>query len=172
MSSTSLVEFKDGVADECHEFCNSWGGAARIWDALFETYIPKKHEYDMWMTAAQDERLWQVWKDERLRECERIAYWFCCDNALVKRENFAAMASALREFATLHPVPGKVCHLEAYAKVFDSAKCDAIGLHATSVCENPWYEWDQEKDESVPYNFLTGGKHWFVFDRATEVAAT
>lgn len=171
MSSTELIEFKDNVASESYEFRNSWGGAARIWHSLFESYIEKKHEYDNWMTAAKDGRLWKVWRDDRVSDAERVVYWMCCDNALVKRENFAAMASALREFATKHPVDGNVCHLEAWAKVFDESDAEAIGLYATSVGDNPWHGWNEETYENEPYDIGKGDKHWFVFDRLNEFNA-
>lgn len=41
---------------------------------------------------------------------------------------------------------------------------DAIGVHTTSICENPWMEWDEELDESVPYDIAKGEKHWFLFE--------
>lgn len=172
MSSTSLVEFKNGVADTCHEFRNSWGGFGRVMDSLFQKYVPKKHEYDSWLLAAEDGRMWKVCKDERLSEAERIVYAFCCDNALVKKEDFPAMAKALREFTEQNPVESRVCHLEAFAKVFDEAKGDAMGLHGTSICENPWVSWDEESDEPAPYSIATGNKHWFVFESLCDFAAT
>jgi len=165
MSSTELIEFHNGVADNSYEFKNSWGGSARIWDSLFKAYIPKEQEYDNWIQAAQDNRLWSVWKNNRLSNAERLVYWFSCDNALVAKENFTEMASALREFATKHPCTDKVCHLENFAKVFNESDADAIGLHGTSVVENPWFNWCEEQGESIPYDITKGNKHWFVFER-------
>ncbi len=164
MSSVSLVEFVDGVAANWHEFSNSWGGAARVWQTLFEKYIPKKSEWDGFLTAADDGRLWKVCRDERLSDAERIVYGFCCDDALVKRGDFRRMADALREFARQNPVSGVVCHMEGFAKVFDDASGDAIGLYATSVGEDPWTTYDDKKDEYAPYDIRTGSKHWFLFD--------
>ncbi len=170
MTTTSLVEFVNGVADAQYEFQNSWGGAARIWGSLFSKYIPKQHEYDNWMQAAEDKRLWGICKDPRLSDAERIVYAFSMDNALVKKEDFAAMAKALREFVEQNPREG-ICHLEAFAKVFDESQGDAIGLHATSICENPWIEWSEELDESVPYDIAKGEKHFFVFESLSDFAA-
>lgn len=119
MTTTSLIEFKDGVAAGEYEFGNSWGGADRAWDSLFKKYIPKKFEYDNWLLAAEDKRLWTLGKDPRLSDAERAVYYFFCDNALVKKKDFPKMAKALREFIENHPVDGKVDHLEAFAKVFD-----------------------------------------------------
>ena len=164
MTTTSLIEFKDGVADGEYEFGNSWGGAARAWDSLFKKYIPKKFKYDNWMLAAEDKRLWTLGKDPRLSDAERSVYYFFCDNALVKKEDFPRMAQALREFIENHPVDGKVDHLESFAKVFDQATGDAIGVHTTSICENPWIEWDEEGDGEIPYDIAKGEKHWFLFE--------
>lgn len=170
MTTTSLIEFVDGVAQAEYEFGNSWGGAARVWDSLFKKYIPKKHEFDNWMQAAEDKRLWSVCEDPRLSDAERMVYAFTMDNALVKKDDFAAMAKALREFIQQNPRDG-VCHLEAFAKVFEESEGDAMGLHATSVCENPWISCDEEQDESVPYNIATGEKHFFVFESLSDFAA-
>lgn len=171
MSTTSLIEFHDGVADVCHEFDNSWGGAAKIWGDLFEAYVEKKGKYDNWLTASQDKRLWQVHKDPRMSQPERLVYAFCCDNAIVKRENFQAMAEALRDFEARYPSDGHVSHLEGWAKVFEASDAEAIGLHATSVCENPWSDWDEEQDDEIAYDLNSGQKHWFVFEEFGPQAA-
>lgn len=169
LSTTSLVEFHDGKADFWHEFRNSWGGAARIWHALFKAYVPKSSEYDSWIMAAEDGRLWKLAEDERLDSNERLAYLFCCDNALVKREFFAEMAAALRVFTEKHPVVGQTCcHLSAWADVFDRSDAEAIGLHATSVCEDPWRAWNEEEDEYEPYSLKSGDRHWFISDVDSE----
>lgn len=177
MSSTSLIEFSESVASECYEYRNSWGGAARIWDALFEAYETKKHEYDNWLTASQDGRMWKIWEDERVDDSERLVYLFTCDNALVKNEDFKLLADALRHFTAKHPSNERVCHLAAWASVLDESKAKFMGLHATSVCENPWFGWTGETDESEPYDVEKGDKHWFITERLKEykdelVAAT
>jgi len=49
MSYAQLIIFKEGKANGGVEYRNAWGGSARIWDALFNSYVPKKHEYDSWL---------------------------------------------------------------------------------------------------------------------------
>jgi len=170
MSSTQLVEFRDGIAYGCTEYRNSWGGAARIWDSIWDKYGTKKHEYDNWLSAATDGRLWRLWETEGFSECEKLAYLFTCDNALVAKEDFKKVAIALRDFARIYPTTG-CCHLNAFADYFDASEGDAIGLYATTVTENPWFSWDEEKDESVPYELATGQRHWFIADRLSESAS-
>jgi len=169
MSSTKLVEFRNGVADDCTEFRNSWGGAARIWDSIWKAYGTNTHEFDNWLSAATDGRLWGLWASSDFIESEKIVYLFTCDNALVEKKDFSKIAAALREFESLHPCKG-VSHLSAWADLIESSDSEAIGLHATSVTENPWFEWDEETDETLPYNLNEGDKHWFVMDRMQEDA--
>lgn len=169
MSSTRLIEFVGGVASSQHELRNSWGGAARVWDAIFEKYGTKRHEYDNWLTAATDGRLWKLWDTCDFTEFEQWVYLFTCDNALVASKDFKKLAWALREFVKAYP-PRGVCHLSAFADFLEKSTAEAIGLYATTVTENPWLEWDEEKDEEVPYNITTGTKHWFIPDRLYEAA--
>lgn len=62
MSYAQLIIFKDGKADGGVEYRNAWGGSARIWDALFNAYVPKKTKYDSWtnMENGDDRRLWDL----------------------------------------------------------------------------------------------------------------
>lgn len=169
MSSTRLIQFRNGIADDCMEYRNSWGGASRIWDSIWSKYGTPKHEYDNWLTAATDGRLWKLWETEEFSESEKLVYLFTCDNALVAKEDFAKLAIALRDFAAKYPPKG-VCHLGAWADFLEASTAEAIGLHATTVTENPWFGWDEEKDESEPYDITKGDKHWWIGDRIKESA--
>lgn len=161
MSSTKLVQFKNGIANDCMEYHNSWGGAARIWDSIWNKYGTKNDEYDCWLNAASDGRLWKLWKTENFSEPEQWVYFFTCDNALVARKDFAKMANALREFVKQHPTVG-ICHLSDWADFIEQSTADAIGLYATSVLENPWFEYDEDKDECQGYDIDKGDKHWWI----------
>lgn len=160
MSNTILIEFRNGVPEDYTEYCNSWGGAARIWNSIWEKYGTKTHQYDNWMEAARDGRLWRLWNECECEfsKAEEMVYLFTCDNVLVAKEDFKELAVALREFASMHPTKG-VCHLNSWAKLIESSTAEAIGLHATTVTEDPWCKWDGERDESIPYDFTKGDKH-------------
>lgn len=173
MSTTELIEFENGTPANHHEFRNSWGGAARVWGALYDYYLKDaSRPYDNWLSATSqpgDRRLWDLAKDETISMPERAVHAFTFDNAIVRRENFERFAADLRTFAELHPTPGKVDHLNAWAEVFESSAYEAIGLHATSVNENPWYSWDEEADEPILFDLNERDDYFEVYQWLSEI---
>jgi hypothetical protein len=164
MSYCSIVTFQDGLPSDEAEFPNSWGGASRIWDALFEKYLKNPDiPYDMWFRAAEDGTLWKLADSEELSDCERAVLASTFDYAIITNENFARFAQHLREFVGMYPVPDKVDHLADWAAFIEDCNADVVGFHATSVGQNLWYKWDDEKDESVPYNLNDGQDHFDVY---------
>ena len=141
MSYTQLIIFKDRKPDGALEYRNAWGGSARIWDALFKAHVPKKHEFDSWICGTGDDRrLWDLALRENLPMFERAVHAFTFDHFYVRRENFNRFACDLRAFTEKYPAGACVDHLPAWAKWLDeNSGAEAIGLHGTSVSENPWY---------------------------------
>jgi hypothetical protein len=140
MSTATLIAFKDGKECGGVEFRNSWGGAARIWNALFAAYVPKKHQWDTWASSPDDRRLWDLATRQDLLLFERAVHAFTFDRFYVRRENFHKMAANLREFVAKYPAGESADHLPAWAKWLEDnpTNADAVGLYATSVSENPW----------------------------------
>lgn len=141
MSYCQLIAFKDGKVEGGIEFRNAWGGSARIWDALFKAHVPKKDKYDSFLTNnGNDRRLWDLATRQDLPVFERAVHAFTFDNFYVRREHFKDLASHLRLFVSKYPADGCVDHLPAWADWLDEqAAAEAVGLHGTSVSENPWY---------------------------------
>lgn len=140
MSYTQLIPFVDGKAQPGIEFRNAWGGAARIWDALFKAYVPKKHEYDSWVCSTDDRRLRDLAKRADLPKFERAVHVFTFDLFYVRNEHLRDLASDLRAFVQKYPVNGQVDHLPAFAKWLEEhGTVEAVGLYATSVGENLWH---------------------------------
>jgi len=182
MSYCQLIAFKGGQAHGGVEFRNSWGGSARIWDALFKTYVPKKHEYDSWLANnGNDERLWALARREDLPMFERAVHAFTFDRFYVRKENFAKFANDLRLFVAKHAVIGAcVDHLPAWANWLDSENgAEAVGLHGTSVSGNPWIRSkacptcgsDTEEDEAVPLSDGYEVYDWLSSLKVAEVAS-
>ena len=141
MSQTSLIIFAGGIPDSVVEFSNAWGGAARIWDSLFNAHIPKRHQYDTWLSGGRDDRrLWDLATNEGLQMFERAVHAFTFDLFYVRQDHFARFINDLALFAEKYPVPGRVDHLPAWAKWFgENMDVEAVGLHGTSVAENIWW---------------------------------
>lgn len=140
MSYTALIVFKDGKPHHNVEFRNSWGGAARIWDALFKSYIPKKHEYDSWIGGDSD-RLWDLVKRNELPLFERAVHAFTFNRFYVIKEHLTKLSEDIRLFVQKYPVlRSHVDHLPDWAKWLDEhPESEAVSLYATSVGENLWY---------------------------------
>ena len=141
MSYCALIIFVNGKPDGQVEYSNSWGGSARIWDALFKSYVPKKHEYDSWLTNnGNDRRLWDLALRQDMPMFERAVHAFTFDRFYVRKEHLGRLAGDLRKFVEKHPAAGgHVDHLRAWAKWLDEhGEVEAVGLHGTSVSENPW----------------------------------
>lgn len=163
MSYAALITFKEGKPDACIEYRNAWGGSARIWDALFKRYIPKKHEYDTWVNDPHDRRLWDLAKREDLQMFERAVHAFTFDRFYVRREHFGRLSLDLRLFVDTYPAGACVDHLPAWANWLDeNNEIEAVGLHGTSVSENIWYRPKEcphcgnNTDESEPVPLADG----------------
>lgn len=134
-----------------------------VWESLCDRYLDPEEQlfvFDRWPA---------LWKrvdegDIILRPWEHTVLRFTFDNALVRREDFDILAAALEMFQEAHQKSGSACHLRVWAQeireLVDGEM--AVGLHATSVNANPWYDYDEESEEYTPYNVNTGDRHWFI----------
>lgn len=175
MSHCEIIEFKDGKPVSSAEYKNSFGGAARIWDALFNAYLkdPAK-EFDSWLTRnmrdPSDRTLWDLAKRDDLPPFERAVHMATFDRAMIRRENFARFAGDLRQFVKKYPAGDRVCHLSAWADRIAASDAEAIGFWMMSVSDNLWQEWDEEADESVPYDLNARTDHFEIYDRLPSAA--
>lgn len=173
MSTCELVYFKDGKAACVHEWSNSWGGAARIWTSLYDKHLkdPLK-PYDSWLgNGGKNKPLWDLAKRTDLPNHHRAVHAFTFDFAMVSREHFQRLADDLRKFADDFQVDG-VCHLRSWADAIESCEFEAVGLHATSVSESLWFDWDEEADESIPYDLNAREDHFEVYEELDKVDLT
>jgi hypothetical protein len=114
----------------------------------------------------------------RLPLAWRIALLVSYDYAIIERERFPEIASALRAFVLDVGVRDRACHWLAIADLLNANReGDARGMcfYGTSLSDNLWYPWDHEKDEAVPYNFDAPGKHFYVaaeLDRSEQPHST
>lgn len=165
MSYCQIIFFKDGIPNESLEFQNAWGGAARIWSSLFTRYLKDPYkEYDTWVTCKHD-GLWKLARRSDLPLFERAVHASTFDLAYVRRCHFPKFSDHLREFVKTYPIVGSVDHLSAWADVIDKTEAEAIGFRATSVSENLWSKYDEDKDEETPVPLSKGFEvyEWIQF---------
>jgi len=169
MSYCEIISFKDGVVGNSLECSNSWGGAARIWSVMFDRYMKDPAvPFDSWLSVlsspTRSKILWGLADRQDLPIFERVVYASTFDYAIVFSKDFKTFADYLDQFAKAHPAPG-ACHLMAWNDFVLSCEGEAIGFYGTSVGENLWNPFDEEKDCHTPYDLNTGTKHFDVFER-------
>jgi len=119
------------------------------------------------------EMQWAVTLMQRtdLPDFERVVLAATMDYAIVKKEHFSIFAEDLTKFVlkygTARYHDGKwytvVCHLIKWAEVFRTSTAEAISFYHTSVGENLWTDWDDEKDQPLPYDLNKDTKHFEVY---------
>lgn len=162
MSCTEIYGFdKDGNAYCQTEVKNAWRGAMAIWNALGERYLP------LGKSIFNNERMRQIWSlydSSNISNTDKICLGTTFDKVLIKREDIPDVVEAFRDFDGDTSLKEQADILE---EMFKDGDCIAVGWNQTSVtCEN-WENfggYDEEKDESIPYNCLTGTEHWYLFD--------
>lgn len=174
MSYCQIITFENGRPAKSVEYRNAWGGAAYIWDCLFNKYLKDPtNEYDTWALGRNLDRLWKLAEREDLLLFERAIHTATFDRAVIVREHLPRFAADLRQFVEHFGTGDRVCHLPTWARFCDEhADVEAIGFYHTSVSDNLWYEWNEEKEESEPYDLNTMDKHFEVYHWLDSLAAT
>lgn len=199
MSYTEIYAFdKEGnafLADEVH---NAWRGAMAIWDILENKYLPPyipnyikscywyrpnitKEElktflgYEPKRTTPSfgsdnpTKEIWELADNPEIPINERIVLFTTFDNCLVKKENIGRVIKAFREFEGETSLKEQADILERLSK---NENVIAVGWNQMSVCADTWSNcggYDEEKDKCIPYNCLTGDKHYWLFDELEEL---
>lgn len=166
MSYCEIITFKNGVPDDRKEFRNAWGGAARIWTALYDLYLKDRtDEYSNWLSDTSG-RLWKLVDDARLTDVAKAVLTSTFDRAIVAREHFKRFAADLEAFDEAFPAPeNHVSHLWSWVKFVSDLGDDveAVGFYGTSCGEDLFTSYDEETDEYIPYNLNEQQKHFEVY---------
>lgn len=160
----------NNIVETEQEFGNAWGFQPAVWSHIGEKYCGDANiAFTMAMKSPEEQQklFWGLVKDPRLENHERMVLGFTYDNAILEREHFERMAGYLEKFQDERKEKNPECwgHFYAIAKALREAPAEVKGacLHGTSVTEDPWAPFDEEKEEHVPYDLSQGDKHWFVF---------
>lgn len=199
MSYTEIYSFdKNGNANAAGEVHNSWRGAMTIWGILEERYLPpfvpeylkSTNWYRPDMTPDQVEEqlgykpsrcappmgnenpiqeIWDLADNTTIPEHERIVLFTTFDNCLLRKENIPKVVAAFRQFGGETSLPEQADILEQLVEEDD---CMAVGWNQTSVNGDTWATsggYDEETDEGIPYNCMTGDKHYWLFDALSQI---
>ena len=186
MSYTEIFGFdKDGNAYSADEVKNAWRGAMAIWNILEQkylsqyrpSYVPKwipddKLESHLGYkpsrcSALMDEEamkeIWSLADDKKVSRTDRICLFTTFDRCLVKRDNIKKIIEAFNEFEGETSLKEQALVLQ---KMLKDENCIAVGWNQTSVNGDTWenYDYDEQNDESIPYNCLKQDEHYWLFE--------
>ena len=176
MSRTEIYGFnKDGKAREIGGVQNAFRGAMAVWNILDKKYLPLfEPEWAMvggeYLRAADKvaiKEIWGLFKDEKVSIVDRIVLGSTFDKVIVEKENLPELLKAFREFEGETSLKEQADIIE---KNMD--RVIAVGWNQTSVNCDTWSNFggfDEEIDESIPYNILTMDEHWELFSRMKEL---
>lgn len=151
VSTTEIYGFKaDGYAEFIGETQNAWRGAMAVWTALEEKYlgllpssIDANHSYSRLMSVFNTEKdtqaIWDLARDERLTDSERIVLKSTFDYQLFESKDVDKVVSAYKTFDA-----DANCDttLKEQAEIIEQNKDRyiAFGFNQTSVNSAFWTE--------------------------------
>lgn len=152
MSYTEIIKFnKNGDSNSAGIIHNSSRGAWMVWDILSEKYLGRHFTY---LDPKLEQETWDLFRDERLTNTERIVLGSTYDFVLIKKEDIKKVIDAYREFSML----GDNLSLNEQAEILQilekDVDCIAIGFHQNSVSCDMWNN----------YNCINGTEHWYLFE--------
>lgn len=117
------------------------------------------------MITNEMQEVWDLIKDDRITEYEKICMKSTFDNVLVKKENLPKLIEAFRNFEGQSSLPEQADLILEELKIDDTFL--AIGWNQTSVNGDNWEnfgDYNEETELYEPYNINTMDRHWFLFD--------
>ncbi len=184
MSYTKIYKFnKKGDASGLVDIKNSWRGAMAIWGIMENKYLeplPKP----IWMNDKDYKRgysrtcqqpsfnddapnpmkpIWDLWTNKKVNRIDKIVLGTTFDNVVVMLDNIKETIEAFEKFE------GETS-LKEQAETLKESLSDkdliAVAWNQTSVCGDTWtnYNYNEETEESIPYNIKNQDKHWNLFD--------
>lgn len=188
MSRTILYKTDvNGKAEVAAEFQNATRGALFVWEALGRHYLRPLPE--LWNPLSNPQPVWDLWKDPRITETDKIVLLSTFDRVMVKREHLPVVADAFRQFDKDH-ARGFYTRFTDFEKMFldivgrrdaesslteQSAVLDLLALqescyavfwNQTSVTD-AWVK-SVSDDESRLYDITRDTGHWFMFADESE----
>lgn len=179
MSYTEIYRFtKKGNPIKVAEIKNAFRGAARVWDIVgdrylgpftpeWTKYLPADLKHDNYSRLCADmgenseiKKVWALDKSELISEVDKIAMRSTFDDAICMFKDLPRLIKAFMEFEGDTSLPEQAEQLTLLLK---SKNTIAVGWNQSSVGS---FRMDR------PYNFLTGKKHFDIFEDFTPVSET
>lgn len=153
--STMLLIYPGDKCVTFVEYKNSHGTAPVVWDIFSEKYWKK--EKHAWLLTSGDElqEFWSLFNDKTIPSEHRAVFGMTFDRAAIYRKDFSRARNDILKFIDdFKDYPGFFVGVNHWpAVVSDLVKAEfgtgapAVGIHCTSVSENPFMEFDTETEE-------------------------
>ena len=170
MSRTTVLALTIGAGSKTlKELRNSHGSAPVVWNELCKKYYGTE-EYGYTRNNLLD-RLWPRYKDLSIPKHHRAVLMMTYDRAYISKANYPQAAKDIKQFLEdFPPREGYANHWNEIAGIYESSPdCEAIGLHCTSVSENPFHgEWDEEAEDYSPIDWGTAYEIYTELGAITE----
>ena len=193
MSCTEIYGFdKDGNAFLYDEVPNAWRGAMSVWKRMEKRYLPRyiprwmkaswKYKESMTdeeiidafdylpsrLTSVDQEasgEIWALFENDSVDIGDRVVLGTTLDNVLVRKNELDAVARAFEVFEE-EPETSLPEQAVILRKMMEDENIIAVGWNQTNINADSWESpsADEETNECIPYNCLTGTKHWWLFD--------
>lgn len=196
MSYTEIYSFdKQGVAHLYGEVHNAFRSGMAIWRFLESKYLPPflpDYVKCMGCTSAKQfadkfgyvpsrtsptmdesnviQEIWDLYKDSKVSWADKICLYTTFDGCLVKKKDIPQVIEAFRAFEGDTSLKEQA---EVLERLIVDENCIAVGWNQTSVNGTTWDNcggYDEENEQPIPYNCLTGDKHFWLFDHMEEVS--
>ncbi len=169
MSYTSIYRLwpDENRVEEAVELRNSHGSAPIVWGSIMEKYLGVDR-----FSMGNYDRLWPLWKDERLTPEQRAILLLTYDNAMLAKAHYRKCADDIDAFMRQLPTPSEYAnHWPAIAEFLrGDPDCPFVGFRWTSVCCNPFQgAFNDEKDD---YDAPDWSKYWSVYDEFNQSMTT
>lgn len=150
MSTSDLYILNKRSTTHFAEFRNGWGSAPIAWDYLGKKYIPEKPKYSF-MDGDHIEKVWALYKDQRLDHHERVVLMMTFDQAYVPLDKLEDAGDCCERFGRECEDGAHVNHWSAIGNLLKAAAslrfnrfARGIALSPTSVsdmwCGDEWVD--------------------------------
>jgi len=179
MSYTELFTFnKKGNAESLGEVGNAYRGAMAVWMEVEKRYLPKfipewakrigdvNKDYSRTTDFGGNgiQEIWDLYKNPDVTMVDKIALGSTFDKVVVNKEDFPELIKAFKSFEGKTSLKEQAELIEG---ILDDEDVIAIAWNQTSVNADKWSnfgEYDEETEESSPYNVLEMEDHFNLFE--------
>ncbi|MFY1069204.1 hypothetical protein [Enterococcus sp. AD013-P3] len=161
MSTTEIMMIKsNGDVVGYTDIQNAWRGGMHVWNSLQEKY----NIHDKLFGVNGFKNTWAKFNKGFYQRHEDIVLGSTFDDVIVLKEDFGKLIHAFKMYGKEEPASSFSEQADIINKMIADEECIGVAWNQTSVCDDAWdFGYDEENDETIPYNIYKGSKHWNLF---------